>query len=175
MRDKHAAKWQGGATRMELAVSIAVVGILAAALLERLLYVEEYAEKTAMELTIANMQAGLRARIGNLLIEGQPSRIPTLAGANPVEFLDKHPDNYLGALEVSPDGRADGNWYFDINRRELVYTANNTLHFVPSAYRDYTVRLRVMPVHAAANPGGGKPGAQQDWVALGVVNDYRWF
>jgi type II secretory pathway pseudopilin PulG len=175
MRKPVAVDGQAGASRVELAVAIAVVGVLAAALLERLLYIEEYAEKTAMELTIANMQAGLRARVGSLLIADQASKIPTLAGANPVEWLDHAPENYLGELDAAPAREPKGQWYFDRGRRELVYTANNRLHFSPSVYRDFSVRLRVMPMLGAARPAGTKPAGQQDWVTLVVVNDYRWF
>lgn len=166
---------QTGGIRLELVVAIVVVSVLAAVLLERVLYVEEYAEKTAMELTIAHMQAGLRGRVGSLLITDQASKIPTLADANPFEWLESEPSNYLGEMEQAPEEDAKGQWYFDRNRRELVYTANNRLHFTPSVYRDFSVRLRVMPVLAAASVQNDKTASQQDWVALVVVNDYRWF
>jgi type II secretory pathway pseudopilin PulG len=175
MRNHSDAVGQAGASRMELAVAIAVVGVLAAALLERLLYIEEYAEKTAMDLTIANMQAGLRARVGSLLIADQASKIPTLAGANPVDWLEHEPENYLGELAGAPESEPRGQWYFDRGRRELVYTANNRLHFSPSLYRDFSVRLRVMPLLGPVPAPGPRPAGQQDWVALVVVNDYRWF
>lgn len=175
MRHLYAEKRQAGASRVELAVAVAVVGVLAAALLERVLYVEEYAEKTAMELTIANLQSGLRARVGSLLIADQASKIPTLVNDNPIDWLDGKPGNYLGEFPEQPAQDAKGHWYFDSKRRELVYTANNRLHFTPSLYRDYSVRLRVMPVLDSQAALPGKSTGQQDWVALVVVNDYRWF
>lgn len=175
MRYSFAEEGQAGASRVELAVAVAVVGVLATVLLERVLYVEEYAERTAMELTISNLQSGLRAKVGSLLIADQASKIATLAGENPVEWLDGKPGNYLGELVEPPAQEAKGQWYFDRKRRELVYTANNRLHFTPSEYRDFSVRLRVMPVLASQSAAGGNSIGQQDWVALVVVNDYRWF
>lgn len=175
MRKPHAADSQLGASLLESAVAISVVGVLAATLLQRLLYVEEYAEKTAMELTIANMRAGMRGRVGLLLIADQASKIPTLAGENPVQWLEREPENYLGELEQAPRPQPKGKWYFDLKRRELVYTANSRAHFTPSRYQDYSVRLRVMPVPALQTMSGAHTPRQQDWVALAVVNDYRWF
>lgn len=175
MRIQCAAIRQSGLNRAEFAIAASIVAIVAAVLAERLLYVEEYAEKTAMELTIASMRAGLRARIGELLIADQVSKIATLVEENPVDWLERRPHNYLGEVDAPPAEEPRGQWYFDRARRELVYTANNRLHFTPSAYRDFTVRVRTMPVRSHDLQTGTQPDARQTWVALVVVNDFRWF
>jgi general secretion pathway protein G len=172
MRAVHAANRHRGASFYETAVASVIVGVLAVVLLERVLYVQEYAEKSALELTIANLRAGLRARVAHLLMADRVSDIETLADENPMGWLEGRQENYLGELDIPPGEEPRGKWYFDRHRRELVYTANSRRHFSPSVYRDFTVRLRAMRV----TPGGEGPSAKgQVWVALVVVNDYRWF
>ena len=170
---QHGAEYgQIGASLLEFGVAVIVVGFLAAALLERVLTAEEYAEKSAMELTIAHMRAGLRAQVGALLIADRAEEIAGLAGGNPTDWLDKPPGNYLGEYEGTPRGNEEGAWYFDVNSRELVYTANSQRHFVASAEHGHRVRLRIQPV---AQPGSSAGRREPGWVELAIVNKYRWF
>ncbi len=175
MRNLHAAKRQSGASRLELLVAAAVVAVVAVVLLERLAFYQEYAEKVAMNLTIASMRAGLRSQVAGLLIADKVSEIQTLADHNPVSWLEHAPENYLGEIDTPPEEESRGKWYFDRKRRELVYTANNRRHFTPSVYRDYTVRLRPMRVRAPDDSARSGAGQEPEWVVLVVVNDYRWF
>jgi general secretion pathway protein G len=175
MRYRGAVQRQSGATRLELLVAAAVVAVVAVVLLERLAFYQEYAEKVAMELTIASMRAGLRSQIAGLLIADRVSEIQTLADRNPVSWLERPPQNYLGELDAPPVEESRGKWYFDGRRRELIYTANSRRHFTPSVYRDYTVRLRPMRVRAPDDPALSRAGQEPEWVVLMVVNDYRWF
>jgi len=163
---------QNGATLVEFAVAVTVLGVLAVTLMGRLLTAEEYAEKSAMELTIAHMRAGLRAQVGALLIADRASGIAALAGDNPTNWLDVAPENYVGEYYGQPPQDIEGAWYFDATRRELVYTANSQRHFVPSATDGYTVRLKIVPVAASASVVS--PGEPR-WVELAIVNNYHWF
>ncbi len=171
---QHSAKYgHGGATLLEFAVSATVLGVVALIFLGRLLTAEEHAEKSAMELSISHMRAGLRAQVGALLIADRASEIAALAGGDPTDWLDLPPENYLGAFRGRPPHDVAGNWYFDATRRELVYTANSRRHFVPSANDGYTVRVKIVPVATSGDSvvATGEPG----WVELAIVNEYRWF
>lgn len=158
---------------LEFAVSATVLGVVAVIFLGRLLTAEEHAEKSAMELSISHMRAGLRAQVGALLIADRASEIAALAGGDPTDWLEFPPENYLGEFGDQPPYDVAGNWYFDTTRRELVYTANSRRHFVPSPTDGYTVRVKIVPLaiskESVASPG--EPG----WVELAIVNDYRWF
>jgi hypothetical protein len=162
---------QRGASRLELAVVVAVFGALATVFLERTLYYQEYAEMVAMEMTVANLRTGLRYRVAELLLQDKVSEIPTLADANPMDWLQTRPENYIGELDSAPEEERRGAWYFDRGRRELVYTANNRRFFSPSVYRDFSVRYRTMRVGGREIDGAG---IAQEWVALVLVSDYRW-
>lgn len=175
MRHRRAAQRQSGASRFELLLAVGVVAVVGGVLLERVGFYQEYAEKVAVDLTIAGMRAGLRSQVAGLLIADRASEIQTLADRNPVSWLAHPPENYLGEMDAPPEDEARGNWYFDTKRRELVYTANNRRHFTPSVYRDYTVRVRPMRVRAAQPPPASGAGREPEWVVLVVVNDYGWF
>lgn len=171
MRAISDATRQRGASRLELAVVVVVFGALATVFLERTLYYQEYAEMAAMELTVENLRAGLRFRVAELLLEDKVSKIPTLAEANPMDWLERKPDNYIGEVAYAPEDEPRGEWYFDTTRRELVYTVNNRRFFSPSVYRDFSVRYRAMRIGGQQTAGAG---ISQEWVALVLVNDYRW-
>jgi general secretion pathway protein G len=171
MRNTTAVSRHFGASRFEVTVALSIVFVVAGVLLERLLFYEEYREKVAMELTVAGMRAGLRSKVAGLLIDDRVSEISTLADENPVRWLDREPENYLGEFDGAPGENQEGSWYFDRRGRELVYTANNRRYFTPSAYRDYTVRIRVMRVSSPPDSRRHEP----EWVTLVIVNDYGWF
>ena len=165
---------QCGASFVEFAVSIALMGIVVGVLLERALYYQEYAEKIAMESTAENIRTGLRYKVADLILANRMSEIPTLADENPMNWLGERPPNYLGELESAPADEAKGQWHFDKRNRELVYTVNNRRHFSPSLYRDFSVRYRVMRVSAGAVTDSS-PKSAGTWVSLVLVAEYGWF
>jgi type II secretory pathway pseudopilin PulG len=172
MRSSGAAFWQHGASLLEFSVAFLIICILSATILQRLFYVQEYAEKTAMELMISNFQTALRVKVGELLIADRAKEIATLAGANPVDWLESRPENYRGALNGAPGADSKGQWYFDTATHELVYTAAWRSHFSSPTSADYTVRLKVQPI---LNVDETAPQGQPVWVRLAVISDYTWF
>lgn len=102
------------------------------------------------------------------------SEIATLADENPVDWLQNHPENYLGEFDLKPDTDLRGKWYFDKTRHELVYTINNRRHFLPAGDQDYALRWHAVRLRAKEeNISGSKSNVQ--WVALVQVAGGRWF
>ncbi len=165
---------QSGFSLLELAVALCLIGVFCAVLLQRMLYIQEYAEMTAMDLTVANLRTGLRYKTGELLLRDKVSEIATLADENPVNWLDGKPANYLGEFEMEPNVDLRGKWYFDKKRHELVYTVNNRRHFLPSTGQDFAFRWHAMVMRASesANPGNT---ANERWVALVQTAGGQWF
>ena len=165
---------QSGFSLFEFVAAIAIVGIFGGVLLQRMLYLQEYAEMAAMDLTVANMRTGLRYKTGDFLIRDKVSEIATLADENPVDWLQNPQENYLGEFDLPPDADLRGKWYFDKTRRELVYTVNNKLHFVPASSQDYALRWHAvrLPANETDN-SAGKSNVQ--WVELVQVAGGRWF
>jgi len=174
MRAVLARGHQCGASFLEFAVCMALVGIFVGVLLERALYYQEYAEKTAMEWTAGNIRTGLRYKVADLILANRASEIQTLADENPMNWLAERPPNYLGELDSAPADEPKGQWYFDRHKRELVYTVNNRRHFSPSSYRDFGVRYRAMRVSVGAVTDRS-PNFAGTWVSLVLVAEYGWF
>jgi type II secretory pathway pseudopilin PulG len=174
MSDNAKDQRQRGISLFELVAAIAIVGVFGSVLLQRMLYLQEYAEMTAMDLTVANLRTGLRYKTGDLLMRDKVSEIATLADENPITWLQNHPENYLGEFDRKPDTDLRGKWYFDKTRHELVYTVNNRRHFLPASDQDYALRWHAVRLRAKEeNISGSKSNVQ--WVALVQVAGGRWF
>jgi prepilin-type N-terminal cleavage/methylation domain-containing protein len=163
-----------GFSLFELVAAITIVVICAGVLLQRMLYLQEVAERTAMDMTIATLRTGLRYKTGDLLIRDKVSEIATLADENPVNWLQNPPDNYLGEFDFSPDSDLRGKWYFDKTRHELVYTINNRRHFLPASDQDYALRWHAVRVQAKEQGISGNKNNPQ-WVAFVQIAGGRWF
>ncbi len=154
-------------------MSIVLLGIFLAVFLERAFYYQEYVEKAAMEMTVANMRTGLRYRIADLILTNRLSEIPTLADENPVNWLAEPPENYLGEFDSPPRDGTAGKWFFDKRNKELVYTVNNRRHFVPNEGRVFTIRYRAARIQGQASTSSRHTGVQV-WVELGRPQGYSW-
>lgn len=111
-----------GEVRLEFMVFVVTAGILAGILLDRMLDYQEYAEKTAMDITVLNMRSGLRLRLSELMMQDRMGEAGKLLEENPIRWLETPPPNYRGTLhDVKPGDVSPGNWYFDAGRKDLVY------------------------------------------------------
>lgn len=109
---------QRGRGKFEFLLVVTMFGILAAALLDRLVGVEQAAERTEVDLTLRNMRVGLQLAVGERLMRGQENRLAELVDANPVGFLGRIPSGYRG--ETS-DSDGPGTWRFDPASHILAY------------------------------------------------------
>ncbi|MEO8156242.1 MAG: hypothetical protein ABI648_00485 [Betaproteobacteria bacterium] len=158
---------------MELSVSIVLFAVFLAVFMERAFYYQEYGEKTAMEMTVANMRTGLRYKVADLIMNNRVSEIPTLADENPMDWLAERPENYLGDFDSPPEGNTTGKWFYDRRNQELVYTVHNRRHFVPFIGQDFTIRYRAQRIEGPRN-ASGKDARPQVWVSLKQSREYTW-
>lgn len=117
-----------GFSLVELAVAVAVLAALLYFLLDRVLYMQEMAEKTEVEETVRSINYALRLEAASRLARGtDPKRLP-LEKENPVKWLQTPPRNYLGELEKPPEHARPAYWYFHLGERQLIYRPNRTEH-----------------------------------------------
>ncbi len=161
---------QRGFTLLELVVVIAVTSMLAIILLNRLLYYQEVAEKTAMEMTVMNMRSGLRLRIADLMTQDRMREAVQLLQENPVTWLESPPPNYMG--KVSGQKSAEmipGQWYFDPGQQELVYRVQHDRFFKSGTDEESTIRFHVTAVQYP------RQGGKAEGITLAPVTPYHWF
>lgn len=163
-----------GASRLELLIVLALIGIVAAVLLERLTRYQEYAEKTVMEATVVNMRSGLRVRVAELMIGGRMAQMGGLLQENPISWLAAPPANYGGLLH-RPDRQPPlpGHWYFDAARQQLVYFPQHQRFFQPATGNPIEVRWQVMARTSAAGLTR-TPAGPVEGVSLVLLMSYSW-
>lgn len=109
-----------GIPYFEMTLAIGLLCILALILTERFFYYRELTEKTAFELTVMNMRTGLRLEKARRILAGQS--LQSLAGHNPVDYLEKPPADYTGIQSASAIQQArPGSWFFVASEGALYY------------------------------------------------------
>jgi hypothetical protein len=107
-----------GRGKLEFAVAVFLFGIFAAALLNRLIGIEQAAERTEVDLTIRNLRVGLQLAVGEMLMRGEENRLPELIDRNPISFLGRAPRGYEDGIS-GPESTA--RWKYDEKSRMLSY------------------------------------------------------
>lgn len=167
-----------GFTLLELVVVIVVVSVLAAALLERMRYYQEAAEKAHMEYTVAALKSALRLHVSTLMVEGRMGECSKLARQNPMDWLQQKPANYFGEFDgAPPDTVPRGGWYYNRAERVLVYRVQLGRHFVTREHGQRQVWFRAAVVYDEIHggKGAGSSGLLVSGVTLTPVKPYQWF
>lgn len=122
---------QCGFTLLELVVVISIIALLFVYAFRHIIAVEVLAEKATMENTLGSLRSALAIQFAQRIATHRLVSIAELDGENPVKFLNRPPNNYLGELEgIDPAGITGGHWYFDASKRTLVYRVKNEDYFV---------------------------------------------
>ena len=170
-KTRHAACREGGFSAFELAVSIIIISVLAAVLLNRLGYYQEMAEKAAMESTLSTIKTGLQIRLAELIVTNRQAEAVRLETEDPFQWLDDKPPNYAGRYSSPPDS---GTWYFDASEHQVVYVVNNGSRLDldgDTGARHLRFRARLLKDRLQLYGTGVE---SVSGVALMPVNPYRW-
>ena len=168
---------EGGFTLFELIVVIGIFGILVGVLLDRALDNLELAEKATMETQRMMMRAGMDLEIAGLITAGRERDAARLAGRNPVEWLREKPPQYLGEFAGEPpDAASSWGWYFDRNKKEIVYLAKRHAYLKPDSTGRFRVRFHVVwRDEASVALRVGEVQRKSVWPVLVPVETYIWF
>jgi prepilin-type N-terminal cleavage/methylation domain-containing protein len=165
-----------GFTLFELLVVICIVAVLAQALLSRVAFYQEQAERAAMEQVVAALQSALTLNTASLMTGGRERDAGTLANENPMNWLAKKPANYAGEFfDPAPRTVAPGNWVFDLKSRDLIYVIDRGNFFTPGKEGVQWIRFHVNLVHDYMPGEGGKKRQMFSGAVIEPVESYRWF
>ena len=149
-------KHQRGFTLFELAVTVAIVGVLAAVLLSRVRLYQEEAERVAMEHVVGVLRSALSMKAGQMVAQGQQQHLSKLITINPMDLLAQKPANYMGELNTPQKEKiSHGNWYFDRKKLLLVYIARTGATFQVSDTKQFQFKIEILRDMDGAN--GPKP------------------
>lgn len=117
-------KRQAGFGKFEFAVVLAIFGVLATLLLNRLVALEQATEQLGVELTVRHINTGIKLAVADAIMRGEEMRIAELIDENPLNFLAPK----VGAGETAqPDAANMGTaptlagWHYDKASRTLNY------------------------------------------------------
>jgi hypothetical protein len=152
----------------QAALYVAIVGILAAVLLERLLTYAEIAERAAMDATVSRLNAALYTRIAYLTLRGEADAIDGFRDRNPFSSAKMHVPNFIGEFDIAPPGdEAQGRWFYDRIRRQLVYVPNLKRYLRKGAGdADAALRYR-LELHTSSE-------RQYTGASMAPVGETRW-
>ncbi len=163
---------QAGLNQFEFMMVVIAIALLWMVALNRLRNLQEIAEKTTVEMTVRNIQSGLRWEMSERIVAGREASIAELAGGNPVRWLGKPPVDYLGEFSAAPADFLPGRWYFDTQRKELRYrpTLQRNLECTQCVRESGEIVLS-WRIERAGNPMFGRG----DTVRVVTAAPYRWF
>lgn len=167
-----------GFSLLELIVVIAVISILIGAILSRIPFYQEQAEKTAMEQTAAAIQNYLVMRTGALMAHGDADGKgwDALTIDNPVGWLQQKPVNYTDEFfDPAPNAVTPGHWIFDLKSRDLIYIPDHNEYLNPGKDGRKWIRFHVKLEYESL-AGSARGGKKQLAAALfEPTESYRWF
>ncbi|HWW69816.1 MAG TPA: type II secretion system protein [Duganella sp.] len=147
---------QRGASLLEFAVVVVIVGILTTVLLHRIRHYQGEAEVAAVRMTVANVRAALEIKVAHGKLPGGMIDLTILAEQNPFDWLKDKPSNYAGEYFSPSDADIGaGNWCFDRTDKSVIYLLNISSPFLdaPTKRLKFKVKLLRLP-HSPAKPSG---------------------
>lgn len=155
-----------GITAVEFAVVLLVLSVLLAGLSWALGYAQEQSEKTMVRYAVVALESGIKLEAVSRLARGRGADVAKLAGEDPFQWVEPKPQGYRGAWQEPAAGKqAESGWYWDGQRKELVYVLARSDRFTPGPSGKAEIRYRIEA--GAAGPGDIR-------TALRPVAAYQW-
>ncbi len=166
-----------GFTYLELIVVIIIISTLFVIAVNKLLRLRVEAEAARLAYTIGGLEVALSMQMAEMAARGEFHRLPSLAGKNPMDWLQQPPENYAGVVDDARRATLEpGKWVFDRRRGELVYRVRYAEYFQPEQGFNTNVRLKIRLVFADKNGNGRyeRPPDELYGVRLVTLTPYRW-
>ncbi len=177
LRSTHPAHLQKGFTLLELIVVITIIVILMGFFMNRMMFYQEQAEKTAMEQVTGVIQSALVMQYGQIMTRGKLSDVAALAQDNPMNLLQKKPRNYSGEFyDPTPQTVVPGNWMFDLKSRDLIYVVGDSNYFKPGKDGRKWIRFHVVLSYTTSRlPSLQSAPDELTGIVFEPAEPYSWF
>jgi len=165
-----------GFSLVEALVVVIAVGILAGALLDRVLPLIGRAQHAAFMQTKADLETALLLEAAERITRGEAESLASLAGANPMTLLLRPPGNYLGSFASRDDEVPAASWYFDEHSRRLVYRVGRYTRFDPLGGPPRRIELATEFVFEDRNGNGHFDAAPDEFKGLRLtpLHAFAW-
>jgi prepilin-type N-terminal cleavage/methylation domain-containing protein len=165
-----------GFSLVELMVVVIAVGILAGALLERVLPLIGRAQRTAFVQVRVDLQTALLLEAAERITRGEAATLPSLAQANPMTLLLSPPANYMGSFARPPDDVPAASWYFDEHSHRLVYRVGRYARFDAQGGPPGRIELTTEFVFEDRDGSGSFEPARDEFegLRLAPVHAFAW-
>jgi hypothetical protein len=157
---------------LEFPLVVILLGTLWHTVFDRTSEGEELGEKAVVEFTVRNVRSGLEMEMAERMLTGHEGKIAEMAGSNPVRWLEKPPQGYLGEFSVTPDKFPPSTWYFDKARKVLIYRPARTQNLTCSQCEQEEGHILLSwRIERMGNPMFGRG----DRVKIVPVATYQWY
>jgi len=167
VKSPRTALHQRGMGLLELVIAAILIAILIVVFFSRVVRLSAAVEREAMAQTVNALDAALRIRWLTLVVQHRESELAALTRGNPMRLLGEPPANYLGERrDVDPAAVPPRRWYYDLDRKLLVYRVANVDALEGGRSDPRRVRFRVV----AERDDEGRIRS----LALKPMEPYRW-
>jgi general secretion pathway protein G len=147
---------QRGASLLEFAVVVTVIGLLITFLLISVQFYQRAAERAAIKLVVVNIRTALEIKVAQGKLPGQVVDFADLAEQNPLRLLKNNPANYAGELFSPRDSDiGEGNWCFDRGAKTLIYLLNSGNSFGDAQTQRLGFKVKLLRLPNSTDPFQG--------------------
>ncbi len=165
-----------GATRLELAITLTLIGVFAVVTLQRIWAFNRLAEPLAVEQMVGTARSALAIEVARRALDEGLGPVAELEGSNPLRLMERIPFTYEGELrDVDPATIPGFRWYFDLDRQLLVYRVGNGERLISSLQGPPRIRFRVIASYDDTNANGRFDGDENLYgLDLQPVEPFAW-
>ena len=164
---------KGNLKKIELAVTFVLIFVFIRVVIDAIWELRVQAEKTHVEWMVGTLNSAIGMEIARRAISGGIEALALLDGSNPMDLLEKKPDNYFGTfdeVDLEHFSIPEGSWYFDMVQRVLYYKVSQnddfrtTFQSQPPRIR-FSLRTKISAQGVSERLGG---------IGLVKLDDFSW-
>jgi prepilin-type N-terminal cleavage/methylation domain-containing protein len=161
---------QRGFSLFELVVVVLLIGVLMSFAMDRLMRMQVDSERVSVQYVIGALNSAINLQVADIVVRQGLGATRALEKQNPMIYLSKTPANYTGVgMDDANDWQRASGWYFDPEKKILVYTVKNTDYFHSSVEGRPRIRLQLHLIYQDEDANQSIRG-----IRLQSLDEYHW-